>query len=456
MRLFARCLAVVLVLVLVLSSTFITSVYAQENGAEEADSGLELLLGGMFDHFLRERLNLGEGFHASHYFPAASTAQAALAPALSNLVSGNVASFPLSATQVGIVLDFSTGVPVKVIDRQGPIFSQTGQTLGKNHFSAGVNYTHLNLTRFRGGALEDMTFTFTHEDFTGAGGEGVVGDNPTERDLVIIRPRLELTAGIAAIYASYGILENLDIGVAFPIVSIQASGVAEAEIDSWTLENLGQASHFLGGTSETPVLEASERYEASETYLHTIAVQTKYQLPLEARFETAALLDVRIPIGGNDRLLGEGALNWYLGLIGSADFDLLNPHVNLLYNARGASWDSDRMSYTIGFDRPLSPGVTLAVDLLGDIALNQDQTIHLYDPANGPVTPVFQEYPGTPRMVALSNVEDRDHDNTMNLSAGTRIAFSREIQGLLNVIVPLSTGGLYATWVPTAGLTVIL
>ena len=452
MESFARCL----LLVLVLGSAVSTLAFGQEPEPVETDSGLELLLGDMFDSFLRDRLNLGEGFHADHYFPAATTAQAALAPALSNLVSGNVASFPLSATQVGISLDFSTGVPVRIIDRQGPIFAQTGQTLGRNHFSAGVNYTHLNLTQFRGGELENLIFTFTHEDFANPSGEGVVGDTPTERDLVIIRPNLELTAGILAIYASYGILENLDVAVAFPIVNVQARGVADAEIESWTLENTGEASHFLGGTEETPVLEASHRYEASETYLHTIALQTKYQLPLEGRFETAALLDVRIPIGSRDRLLGEGALNWYAGVIASGDLDLLNPHINLLYNGRGAGWDSDRLAYTIGFDRRLSPGVTLALDLLGDVVLNQDQTIRLYDPARGPVTPVYNEYPGTPRMVALSNVEDRDHDNTMNLSAGTRIAFSREVQGLVNVIIPLSSGGLYATWVPTAGLTVIL
>ncbi len=448
-----RCLLSVLV---VFAFTAVVPAYAQEDEPRQAESGFEGLLSGMFDHFLRDRLNLGEGFHASHYFPAANTAQSALAPALSNLLSGNVASFPLSATQVGIALDFSSGVPVQVIDRQGPIFAHTGQTLGANHFSAGVNYTHLDLTRFRGGALDEVAFTFTHEDFTGAGGEGVVGDNATERDLVIIRPRLELTAGILAVYASYGILENLDIAVALPIVNVQTRGVAEAEVESWTLENTGQASHFLGGTSETPVLEASHRYEASETYLHSIALQTKYQLPVEGAFEAAALLDVRIPTGSTDRLLGEGALNWYLGVIGSGSFDLLNPHVNLLFNSRGASWDSDRVSYAVGFDRPLSPGVTLAVELLGDVALNTDQTIRLYDPSRGPITPVYNEYPGTPRNVPLSNVEDRDHDNMMNLSAGTRVAFSPEVQALVNVIVPLSSGGLYASWVPTAGLTIIL
>ncbi len=430
--------------------------HAQQVEEIEAESGLELLLSDMFDDFLRDRLNLGEGFHASHYFPAAITAQEALAPALSNLVSRNVASFPLSATQVGIELDFSTGVPVKIIDRQGPIFAQSGQTLGRNHFSAGVNYTHLNLTRFRGSALDDLTFTFTHQDFAGGGGDGVVGDEPTERDLVIVRPRLELTAGIVAIYASYGILENLDVGVALPIVNVQASGVAEAFIESWTLENMGQARHFLGGTPESPVLEAVHRYDESETYLHAVALQAKYQLPLEGRFESAALLDVRIPTGSTDRLLGKGAMNWYLGLIASGNLDVFNPHVNVLYNGRGENWESNRLAYVVGLDRPVSPGVTVALDLLGDVTLDTDRTIRLYDPSRGPVTQVYDEYPGAPRSVPLSNVEDRDNDNTLHLSAGTRIAFSQKVQALVNVIVPLTSGGLYATWVPTAGLTVIL
>lgn len=447
--------AAAIALVCTFTLCFVPSSHAQ-HGDLSGDSGLERVLNNMFDEFLRERLNLGEGFHASHYFPAASVAQEALAPALSNLLSRNVATFPLSATQVGIVLDFSTGVPVRVIDRQGPIFAQTGQTLGANHFSAGANYTHLNLSRFRGGKLDDLTFTFTHEDFAPSGGSGIVGDEPTERDLVIIRPHMELTAGILALYATYGVLENLDIGVALPIVTVQTSGVAEATVDSWTLENMGEARHFLGGTAESPVLEATHRYDESETYLHSVAVQAKYRFPLGGNFDSGLLVDVRIPTGSTDRLLGKGALNWYAGLIASGDLNLLNPHVNVIYNGRGESWDSDRVSYAIGFDRPVGAGVTIALDLLGDVAVDNSQTIRFYDPARGPVTPLYTSFPGTPRDIPLSNVEDRDHDNTLSLSAGTRVAFSEQVQALVNVLVPLTSGGLYATWVPTAGLTVIL
>lgn len=439
-----------------LLTLFVVSPSHAQHEELAGDSGMERVLNNMFNDFLVEQLNLGQGFHASHYVPAATTAQEALAPALSNLLSRNVASFPLSATQVGIVLDFSTGVPVKVIDRQGPIFAQTGQTIGQNHFSAGVNYTHLNLTRFRGVSLDDLTFTFTHQDFAGEGGNGIVGDEPTERDLVIIRPDLDLTAGILALYASYGILENLDIGVALPIVTVQASGVAEAIIESWTLENMGQARHFLGGTAESPVLQAIHRYEESDTYLHSIAIQAKYQLPLGGAFDSAALLDVRIPTGSTDHLLGKGALNWYLGLVASGELDVFNPHVNIVFNGRGESWDSDRVSYIVGFDRPVAGGVTVALDLLGDVAIDNGQTIRFFDPSQGPVTPVYTTFPGTPRDVHLSNVDDRGHDNTLNLSAGTRVAFNQHVQALVNLLVPLSSGGLYATWVPTAGLTVIL
>lgn len=419
------------------------------------ESGLERVFSDMFVHFLAERLNLGEGFHASHFFPAADVAQTTLAPALGNLISSNVASFPLSATQVGIVLDFSTGVPVKVIDRQGPIFAETGQTLGRNTFSAGVNYTHLNLSHFRGTALSDLTFAFTHEDFAGPGSDGIVGDEITERDIVYIQPHLELTAGIFAFYASYGILDNLDISLALPIVTLSAGGVAEAHIDSWTLDNTGRARHFLGGTDENPVLEASYRYEETETSLHSIGVRGKYQFPFQ-QFDAAALLDIRIPTGSRSRLLGSGATSWNLGIVSSGDLGFLNPHFNLLYNGRGSGYGSDRLTYAIGFDRRLVPGVSVAVDILGNFALNHDETIRLYNLANGPSTPVYYEFPGTPVTVPLSNIDDRDHDNTMNLSAGSRIAFSPEIQAMVNVMVPIRDGGLYARWVPTAGLTVIL
>jgi hypothetical protein len=244
--------------------------------------------------------------------------------------------------------------------------------------------------------------------------------------------------------------------VALPIVTVQASGVAEAFVESWTLENLGAARHFLGGTQENPVLDATHRYDESETYLHSVALQAKYQLPFRSIIDSAVLLDVRIPTGSTDRLLGDGAFNWYVGFITSGAFEAINPHLNIVYNGRGENWESDRINYTVGFDRRITPGVTLAVDLLGDIAVDEGATIRLYDPVQGPVTPLYKNYPGTPEPVRLSNVEDRDNDNIMNLSAGTRIAFSPKVQALANVIFPLSKGGLYATWVPTAGVTVIL
>lgn len=420
-----------------------------------ASAQLTTVFSDLFNTFLSERLGLSPGEHANHFAPASEIAVETLTPAFNGLIASNIASFPLSATAAGVTFDFSTGQPVAVIESQGPIFAETAHTLGKGRINVGVTATRLNLSRLRGVPLDQLRFTFPHEDLAEPG----LGDSPTEIDVISVFMGLDVSSSIFAISGTYGLTDNLDVGVAVPFVSVDIEGTARAVVDSRTITRFGQAFHFFGGDAFNPVLETEEEYGGSASGIGDVAVRAKYRFPIEAGYGLAALADVRLPTGSEEDFLGSGSLGFRLALLGSLEVGSFSPHLNVGFDRRGTASDStgddefDRNSLVVigGFDQQIASGVTFAIDLLGNFSLSDDplddfpDRVFIVDssefPTNGSAT----------REVPLTNIPTDGSDSTLDLSVGTRIAFSEKLQVLGNILVPLNDGGLRSSVVPTVG-----
>lgn len=426
--------------------------------ASPASAQLNTVLSDLLNTILHERLHLSPGEHANHYEPAAAIAVETLAPSLNALIADNIASFPLSATAAGVTFDFSTGQPVSIIESQGPIFAETAKTLGRRRINVGLNATHLSLNRLRGLPLGELRFTFPHEDI----GEPGLGDNPTEIDVIDVYMGLDVNATIVALSATYGLTDDLDVGVAVPLVAVDIGGTALAVVDSRTLTRFGQALHFFGGTGLDPVLRTEEHYDGSASGVGDIALRAKYRFPLEAAYALGALLDVRLPTGSAEDYLGAGSVGVQLSLLGSARLGDFTPHANLGYDYRGGTDDArmgdfDRSSvkFAVGFDQQLVSGVTFALDLLGDLNLGDDPLDQL--PGSVVIRDANTTNDGAlgaaDREVHLTNVPAGVGSNFFDLSVGARFAFSERFQALGNVLVPLNDGGLRSSIVPTAGVS---
>lgn len=397
--------------------------------------------------------------HAKHFKDASIEATTDITPALNSLIAGNVSSFPLSSTSVGVSFDFSTGQPVSIVESLGPIFAETGRTLGKGKINAGINYTHLGLSTFRGLKAEDMRFTFTHED---VGVQGL-GDNPNESDILNIQLGLDVDASIFAFFATMGVTEKLDIGVAVPMVNIDMKGDAIATINSFTFANLGKANHmFIGGDTLRPILGETFDYNETASGIGDLTVRLKYSFLSGAGANLAALLDVRLPTGDETDFLGTGETNVRLVGILSKKFGDFTPHLNLGYDYRGAELDSDEFEFAAGFDQKLLSGLTFALDILGEVNLNEEETISLFP---GEITITDQiENNGKPgeykRTVSKSNIPHFDkndnliRDNIFNAALGLRYAPSERVILLGNILVPLNDGGLRSDVAATFGLAV--
>ena len=392
------------------------------------------------------------GNHAEHFIDASIEARDILTPALNSLIAGNVSSFPLSSTSAGVTFDFSTGQPVSIKESLGPIFAETGKTLGQKKFNIGLNYTYLDLTKFRGLDVDNLTFVFTHEDVGRAG----LGDSPNESDLLSVNLGLDINASIFAYAMTYGVTKNFDIGIALPVVNISMQGPATATINSFTLAQGGQANHlFQGGTRQEPRLQQNFGYSRSAFGIGDLAVRLKYSFQQGSGLNVAALLDMRLPTGDEEDFLGTGEANVRMVGIISQKFGDFTPHLNMAYDVRGADLDSDELEFALGFDQKLASGLTFAVDLLGELDLNSDEAIVF--PESVIITDQVKDANGeilvmNERTVEKTNIPARDNDSILNAAVGFRYSPAESLIFLGNALIALNESGLRSTIVPTFGV----
>lgn len=413
-----------------------------------------------FDEILRRGFSLSPGNHANHFLPAADAAANVLSPALNSFIARNISSFPLSATSAGVTFDFSTGTPVSITESLGPIFAETAKTLGKGKLNFGFNYTPLNPSRIRGLNTSDIHFAFLHED-VGAPG---LGDSPNESDILDVNLNLDLDVSIFAFYFTAGITNNLDLGVAIPIINLSMGGEVFAEMNSFTWPLISEgANHFFGGDRLSPVLTKTEEISESASGIGDIAMRLKYRFLQSSALSMAMLVDARLPTGDETNFLGIGSTNVrFLGILSSQINDF-TPHLNLGYDLRTADGDSDEIEFAIGFDQKIITGLTFAFDILGALSINDEDAISLFPGFATIESQKLSEDGSTvvgtsTRQIDLSNIPEVDDvsDNILDLSVGFRYAPSDRLQLLLNMLVPLNNGGLRATIAPTLGLAVSL
>ncbi|MGI0014075.1 MAG: transporter [Nitrososphaera sp.] len=402
----------------------------------------------IFDRVLNDDLKLSPGEHARHYLDAAAEANGVLTPGLNALIASNVSSFPLTSTIAGITWNIYSGAPVSIKESLGPILSETAETLGKGKLNIGFNYTYLNLAKFRGVNTEDLRFTFIHEDITKDGKP--LGDDVTEGDIIDLILGMDVNANLFAFFATTGITNNLDIGLAIPIVDLRLSGEAQALLNG---PFAGSAHTFPGDDVNNPNLTDIVTYEERATGLGDIALRLKYSFVRSDKVNLAVLGDLRVPTGDEKDFLGTGKPTIRVSMIWSKKAGDFTPHLNLGYDRRPAELDSDEFEFAAGFDQKVAEAVTFSIDILGDYDLNNDEAIKFFPEQ----TVTIIENLGTlqrKKVVDLTNIPQRDNDNTLNAAIGFRLAPSERVLLLGNVLVPMNDGGLRSSVAPTFGLTI--
>jgi hypothetical protein len=399
----------------------------------------------IFDETLRLQLAGSPGAHGQHFSPDNVATSDQIITALTSFLGANIASFPLSSTGATVAFDLSTGVPVRRTESLGPIFSEAATTLGKKRVILGYNFTYMSFERVRGLNLEDLRFTFTHED-VGAPG---LGDSDNEFDTIDLFMDMQLDASILAFYMTAGVTDRLDVGLALPLVNVHVVSNPEAIINSFTFVANDSANHFYGGTTTEPILTTTPTpVNDDATGIGDVAVRAKLNF-YRGKGDLAALVEARVPTGDEENFLGTGYTTVKGALIGSRSWGSFSPHVNLAYVFKDTDLDRDEVEAFFGYEQGFGGQFTLVLDFLGRFQVGDPidelqfaETVTISRPVGNTALV---------KTVESTNVPSSDRDNTMDLSLGGKYA-PREFLILLgNVIVPLNDGGLRPDIVSTIG-----
>lgn len=372
--------------------------------------------------------------HGTHFIPAVTAGNQTVIGFLTEAIGRSVASTPISATSSGATFSLVGGLPVRTSTSPGPVFGERAQTLGRGRFYLGANVTGLSFTTLNGAPVDNLVINFAHQD-VGTPGEG---DPEFENDVIQLRLNLDMNITVMSVFATWGVTDFLDIGVAIPVVRTTINGNSEAQI----LPFGNTAIHRFGGTSTDPILRAAASASGTSTGIGDVVGRVKVNLGQSRRLGAAILTDVRFATGDDANLLGSGSSSIRALAVGSAQFGNFAPHVNLGYLARSGKQESDAVLATLGFDNLMASWATVAADLISEWQVG-DNPITL--PGDIVFVAPFQ------RRIPSISVPNRTQ-NTINAALGLKFNVRGGTVLVINGIAPLRKTGLQPDFIWTFGL----
>lgn len=369
--------------------------------------------------------------HGSHYIPAVTQGENDLLGFLTASIATSLGNLPFTSATSGVTFRIdASGVPVATSVSGGPIFAERSQTLGRGQFLAGVNVNGISMDNIRGVPLNALELKFTHQNV----GNAALGDPVFERDIIEVNTDMSLSLLVTSVFASFGLLNDVDIGVLVPIVRASLSGTSVATLDAFTQPS----PHLFGGTSST----AQSSTDASATGIGDIAVRAKINLYQTPEFGFAVLGDARLPTGDEENFLGSGNTSVRaLGVL-SGSFGNFSPHLNAGFAYRSGDNQTNSLLATIGFDQLMSERVSIAGELISDFEMGDSKLI-LPEPV------VFTA--PTVETVNLTDIPD-EKDNLLDAAFGVKFLLGSGTRGVANILFPLNDGGLRPKFLWTFGI----
>ena len=385
--------------------------------------------------------------HGAHFVPSAVGANGSIINFLTTSIGSNVASTPIGSTSGGETFRFEGGIPVRTSTSAGPIFAERGQTLGQGRSVIGVGRTSSHMSTLRGVDMHAIDLIFTHQNVDFAGCDSVQGGLSCkqmgvpllENDIMQFKLNLDLNVQVTAIYATYGVSNNIDLGLVIPIVSTSLHGTSNASIVPFGGPTV---AHFFAGTPSNPVLAASRDVDGSAIGLGDVAVRTKINLHQTAQSAIALLGEARFATGNDEDLLGAGHFGARGMAIVSTRVGDFSAHGNAGYLYRSGGVTNSAVTGVVGFDDLIAPHVTLAADLVSELQVGRSK---LTLPS-----PVQYDYPFK-RTINPTSIPSMA-DDIVNGSFGFKFTTNSGITVVTNALIPLNRGGLRANLTYTTGL----
>lgn len=260
----------------------------------------------------------------------------------------------------------------------GSLLAERAVTLGKNTFTIGLSYSHIDFDTLDGDNLRRVRTTqpALSESFLDrlpASDRAVFAD-----DILLTQLNLQFSFELIYLTAAYGVTDSIDVSLALSINQAEMRGRATA----MTLDpNDDPDQVVFAGDQEGVVTDADrcdppytcavDGFDRSAFGTGDLFLRSKWHFA-NTRFADFATVGVlTLPTGNADDFLGFHDVTFTPWLIASKPFGRIEPHLNLGYSIRSGK-DVSQAQWIVGADLRTTDWLTLAVDFLGYHDDNRD------------------------------------------------------------------------------------
>ena len=326
---------------------------------------------------------------------------------ISRALLANLATLPVPTSSGAFAyrLNQDLGTVERATQSFGPFFVERAQTAGKGQASFGLTFEQLHFASLDGRNLRDGSLVTTANQFADE-------SSPFEVDQLT----LDIDASIATFYGNVGVTDRVEVGFAAPLVMLRLHG---SRIDTYRGRTFTQATA-----------------SANAVGLADLVVRTKYRLSEAGG--VAAAVDVRLPTGRAQDLLGMGSTSLKLSGIASIERGRLSTHGNAGMTVGGLARE---VSYDGAVAMAATPRVTVIGELLGR-----------WIDSPGHIVALSAPHPSLAGVETLRLTPDASTLNMITCVPGVKLNLSTTWVLAANVSIPLTTAGLTAPFTPFIGL----
>jgi hypothetical protein len=346
---------------------------------------------------------------ATGNFERDRAAAQATSDTISRALLANLATLPVTASSGAFVyrLNPELGTVERATPSFGPFFVERALTAGTNHASFGFTVQHMRFTSLDGHALRNGSLVTTANQF-------VDERAPFDVDQLT----LNIDASVATLYGNFGVTNRLDVGFAVPMIALRLNG---ARVNTYR----GRA--FTQATASATAIGVAD-----------MVVRSKYLVYGNGGSGLAADVDLRLPTGKRQDLLGAGSTSARFSGIGSIESGRLSAHANAGVSIGGLA-------------RELSYGGALAVAAADHLTVTTELLGRRINSPGG-IVPVSVANPNLIGVETIRLLPDATRLHAITLVPGAKWNLTSTWVLAASVSIPLTTAGLTSPFTPFVGL----
>ena len=358
-------------------------------------------------------------------------------------LTGQIVSLPLPAPASGFTYQFDPGLGVftRSTSSFGPILAERADTIGARRVSIGFAYQRLAFDSIENIDLQSVPAVFTHDNAELRGGR---------EDVITTVNSIDSKVSRSAAFITYGVTNDLDVSIAVPYITTDIVVTSDA-----TVRRIGTTTpeiHFFRAVDDSIGDRRIYTAFGHASGIGDITIRMKQAIKKSPKNGIALGIDLRLPTGDENNLLGTGAPAVQPFAAWSATYGTFAPHINLGYQWNGSSTLAGDIEAGVSADLPdvavyalgavvsVHPRVTLALDVLGRYIIDSPR-VRLED---------FVALDG--HSVFPNIAFDTGSINELSSAVGLKINLAGRLLLNTNLLVRLNSEGLRDKISPLVGI----